>query len=200
MHYYLISVGIIILSIIIVFAGFEKRKPDARQLVTLAVMCALAIVSRIAFVLVPSFKPMMGIIIIIGMFFGPQSGFMAGAVSGFVSNFVFGQGPWTPFQMFAYGVGGAIAGLLAKAGVISKEKRLVTSIIGGLLIVVIVGPLLDTSTLFMVTTGGKASAGAVYLAGLPFNLVHGLCTTLTLFVLMRPIIEKLERIKTKYGF
>ena len=95
-QYYLCSAMLIIYSMVPFFLSFEKRKPQAREIVTLAVMCAIAVASRAAFIMVPHFKPMTGIIIITAISFGPEAGFLTGAVSGFVSNFIFGQGPWTP--------------------------------------------------------------------------------------------------------
>lgn len=103
-RYYLCSLLLIVLSMVPFFLSFEKRKPQAREIVTLSVMCAIAVASRAAFIMVPHFKPMVGIIIITAMTFGPEAGFLTGAVSGFVSNFLFGQGPWTPWQMFAFGI------------------------------------------------------------------------------------------------
>ena len=198
--YYICSVLIIIFSMIPFFAGFESRKPQARELVTIAVLCAIAVASRAAFIMLPSFKPMVGIIIIAGMAFGGQVGFLTGAVSGFASNFIFGQGPWTPWQMFAYGIAGFIAGVLTEKGILKPEKKVPVTVFGGLVVMLIVGPLLDTCTLFtmsfMVNT---SSAAAVYLAGVPFNAVHAAAVMLTLFFLTKPMMEKLNRIKIKYG-
>ena len=198
--YYLASIVIIILSMIPFFAEFEGRKPHARELVTLAVMCAIAVVSRAAFIMLPAFKPLVGIVIITGMAFGPSAGFLTGAVSGFVSNFIFGQGPYTPWQMFAFGFAGFVAGLLAKKKMIGEDKPLKTAIIGAILTLAVIGPILDTCTLFtMASTIDTSSAGAVYISGIPYNAVHAAATFLTLLLLERPMMEKLERIKIKYG-
>ena len=199
-HYYLISVAIIALAFLVFFFCYEKKKPQAREIVTLAVMSAIAIASRAAFAMVPFFKPMMGIIMITGMAFGGGAGFLTGAVTGFVSNFIFGQGPWTPWQMFAYGVGGALAGFLAKKGIMSEEKKLPTAIIGYVIIQLIVGPILDTSSVF--TMGGSMQAGyalAIYGSGVIPNAIHGLATFLTLLLACKPLMEKLNRMKLKYG-
>ena len=199
-QYYLFSVIVMILVMIPFFLHFERRKPSARELVTIAVMAAIATAARAAFVMVPHFTPMSGIIMIAGIALGPEAGFVIGALTAFASNFVFGQGPWTPWQMFAYGLAGLLAALLARKGIMDSRHLVRTSIIGGLLILCIIGPLLDTATLFlesmMVT---NLSAGAIYLSGLPVNAIHGAVTVVTLFVLLRPIQEKLERIKVKYG-
>ena len=199
-NYYLVSVAIILLAFVVFFFCYEKKKPQAREIVTLAVMCAIAIASRAAFAMVPFFKPMMGIIMITGMAFGAGAGFLTGTVTGFVSNFIFGQGPWTPWQMFAYGVGGAIAGLLAKKGIMNEEKKIPTAIVGYVISQFVVGPLLDISSLF--TMGGDVSSNyllAMLGAGAVPNLIHGVATFLTLFLVCKPMMEKLNRMKLKYG-
>lgn len=198
--YYLSSLLLIILSMIPFFLSFERRKPQAREIVTLAVMSAIAVASRAAFIMLPHFKPMSGIIMITGMAFGPEAGFLTGAVSAFVSNFLFGQGPWTPWQMFAYGLAGFLAGVLAKAGILKGEKNVPAAIVGGVMILGIIGPVLDTCALFTASAEiTKESAAAIYLSGLPVNSVHALATFLTVLLLSRPITEKLNRIKVKYG-
>ena len=216
-NYYIAGVLIIILAMIPFFAGFESCRPEARELVTIAVMCAIAVASRIVFIMLPGFKPVVAIIMMTGMAFGPSAGFLTGAMGAFVSNFVFGQGPWTPWQMFAFGIAGFIFGLLSGKGPVKAEaglpsgfsggrslkkilQRLPVSLFGFLVIVVIVGPILDTCTLFTMTTAvSGASAATVYLAGLPVNLIHGAAVFVTLFFLTVPIMDKLDRIKIKYG-
>ena len=94
------------------FVRFEHKKPQARELVTIAVMSAVAVASRAAFIMVPFFKPLTGIVMITGMALGPEAGFLTGAISGFVSNFIFGQGPWTPWQMLGFGLVGFLGGVL----------------------------------------------------------------------------------------
>ncbi|MEI3190295.1 MAG: ECF transporter S component [Lachnospiraceae bacterium] len=74
------------------------RKPQARDMVPIAVvMAALGVVGRTVFAIVPlpNFKPVSAIVIMTGVVFGPESGFLTGALTGFISNFIFGQGPWT---------------------------------------------------------------------------------------------------------
>jgi len=198
--FYISSVLIIGFSMIPFFAGFEKRKPQAREIVTLAVLCAIAVASRAAFIMLPSFKPMAGIIIITAMAFGSQAGFLTGAVSAFVSNFIFGQGPWTPWQMFAFGIVGFLAGILAEKGVLKAERRISVTVFGGFAVMLIIGPLLDTCTLFTMSSMiNTTSAMTVYMAGVPFNAVHAVSVMLTLFLLTKPMMEKLTRLKVKYG-
>ncbi len=206
--FYLSGLTIIVLTIAAFFLHFESRKPQARELVLLAVLCALAVASRAAFGFVPHFKPMLAIVMLTGIAFGPEAGFLCGAISGFASNFIFGQGPWTPWQMFAYGIGGMLAGLFALCGILKKSPRawrdggwrdiLGLTVFGFLSILLVVGPLLDTSTFFM--AGFSASSPlAVYLAGVPVNCVHGSAVALTMLLFGKPLLDRLRRIQIKYG-
>ena len=199
-NYYLISVGLILLAFVVFFFSYERRKPQAREMVTLSVMSAIAIASRAAFAMIPFFKPINGIIMITGMAFGPGAGFLTGVVSAFVSNFIFGQGPWTPWQMFAYGVGGAIAGWLRKKDIMHEELKLQTALVGYALIQAVVGPLLDVCSIFTMSNTITAQyVITIFGSGLIPNAIHGLATALTLFLLVKPMMEKLNRMKIKYG-
>jgi energy-coupling factor transport system substrate-specific component len=111
MNYYLISFIVIAVALVIFALRFEGRKPKAREIVVLAVMVALAVAGRAAFFMVPQFKPVAALVIISGVALGAESGFLVGVLAAFVSNFIFGQGPWTPFQMIAFGLIGLLAGL-----------------------------------------------------------------------------------------
>ena len=104
---------------------FDKKKPQARELVPIAVMAAIAVVGRTVFEIIPlpNFKPCSAIIIITAVAFGPEAGFLTGALTAFVSNFIFGQGPWTPWQMFTWGLVGFLAGILQNAGVFKGRSR-----------------------------------------------------------------------------
>lgn len=198
-YYYLAGLGVIILSSVPFILSFEARMPKARELVILAVMSALAVASRAAFIWLPNFKPMGAIIMIAGIVFGPQSGFLVGSVSVFVSNFLFGQGAWTPWQMFAFGIAGLLAGVLARIGILNRNRVRLT-VFGFLTTVLVVGPILDTATIFLM---GQSIAGftakAVYLSGLPVNLVHASAVALAMFFFSRTLFEKLDRVQMKYG-
>ncbi len=202
---YAASTLIVLLSLVPFFASFEGRRPQAREVVIVAVLCALAVVSRAAFMFVPSFKPMVGIVMLAGVAFGPQTGFLTGALSAVVSNFLFGHGPWTPWQMVAYGAAGAIAGLLAKAGVLPRDswgfkRAVLAAAIGFAVVVCLVGPMLDTCSLFMFSSQLTLSmAVAIYAAGLPFNVVHGIAVALTLLLAGNPLLCRLHRVRVKYG-
>ncbi|MCR5846143.1 MAG: ECF transporter S component [bacterium] len=199
-NYYITSVLIIAYTLIPFFISFENRKPQARELVIIAVMIAIAVVSRVAFIWAPSFKPTIAVIMIAGMALGAEAGFMTGSLTAFVSNFIFGQGPWTPFQMFAYGIAGLVGGILAHKGILKTKP--VHLIIAGIAVpLCIVGPLLDTCALFLsLSEITWESAGAIYLSGLPVNAALAFATTVTLLLAAKPLCEKLDRVKVKYGF
>lgn len=195
----LASVLILVLTMLPFFFLFEHRRPQARKLVVLAVMCALSVASRVAFSMLDFFKPTTAIIMIAGIAFGAEEGFLTGAVSALVSNLFFGQGPWTPWQMFAYGMAGFLAGALLHSGPIPK-KPLPMAIFGAAAILLIVGPLLDTCSVFtMLSKITPKAVGAVYLAGLPINAIHAVCAFVTLLLIGKPLLGKLERVQRKYG-
>ncbi len=197
--YYLIGVCVIVLTSVLFFLVFEQRQPQAREVVTLAVLCALAVASRAAFMAIPHFKPMMAIVMIAGFAYGPEAGFLVGAMTAFASNFIFGQGPWTPWQMFGYGMGGFLAGVAFRLKLL-PQKKMPMAIFGFAVIFCIVGPILDTSSVFtMLTDINWASALTIYASGVPVNIIHGVATFVTLLLLGEPMLEKLDRIKLKYG-
>ena len=102
--------------------------------------------------------------------------------------------------MFAYGITGFIAGLLARRGIITAEKKLPVTIFSGLVIMLVTGPLLDLCTVFTMSSAVDASSVmSVMAAGVPFNAVLAVSTMATVFILCRPMLEKLDRIKKKYG-
>ena len=196
--YYLTSTLIIIETMIPFFLAFETRKPQARELVTIAVMCALAVASRVV-VVIPNLKPMTAIIMITGIALGAEAGFMTGAIGAFASNFFFSQGPWTPWQMMAYGFGGFLAGTLFHKRFPVRNPMALAGF-GFAAILTVVGPLLDCCTVFTVSSNITWKyAAAVFAAGLPYNFRHALACGVTMLLFSKPLLFKLDRLKTKYG-
>jgi energy-coupling factor transport system substrate-specific component len=196
-NYYYVSLAILLIGLYGFFAHFEQGRPDVLLLTMIASLCALAIAGRIAFFFLPQVKPILAIVILSGIAFGGEVGFVTGAMSAFVSNFYFGQGSWTPFQMFALGLCGFVAGVLF-AG--RKTKRWIVAAYGFFAAVFIYGGIVDINTVFFTSMQPNAAvAAAVYLAALPFNLILGVVTAAFLFVLYRPILNKLRRIQEKYS-
>lgn len=196
--YYLTGTLIIAELLVPFFMAFEGRKPKARELVLLAVMCALAVAARVA-IPIPNFKAIYGIVMITGVAFGPESGFLVGAISALSSNFFMGQGPYTPWQMMAYGAGGMLAGFLFREGRLPR-KPLLMGMAGFAVTVFFVGPLLDTCTVFLAPiTLNVKNVLAIYLSGFAVNISQGVSTFAVMFLLGVPMLERLERIKVKYG-
>lgn len=197
--YYFISLLIILEAMIPFALIFEGRKPQARELVILAVLTAIAVAGRAAFFMLPQFKPVAAIVIIAGVAFGGEAGFLVGALVGFVSNMLFGQGPWTPWQMFAFGLIGFLAGILFKKGMLPRG-RIPLCLFGGLSVFLIYGGLMNSSTVLMYQSHPTGAMFlAAYLQGIPFDLVHALATVIFLLLFAQPMLEKLNRVKTKYG-
>ncbi len=197
--YYFISLLVILETMIPFCMVFEKRKPAARELVIISVLCALAVAGRTAFMAFPQFKPALAVVLLAGVCFGGETGFLVGAVTGFVSNFFFGQGPWTPWQMFAFGIVGFLAGVLFRKGWLRKTRTSLC-LFGAFSALVIYGGIINPASLIMMGIRPTGSALlASYAAGLPFDLVHAASTAFFLWFLAEPMIDKLERIKVKYG-
>ena len=194
--YYFISLLIILETLIPFALMFERRRPRARELVLISVLCAIAIAGRAAFFMLPQFKPLAAVVIIAGACMGAETGFLVGAISGFVSNFFFGQGPLTPWQMFAFGLIGFFAGLIFRR---AKTKGGMC-VYGFFSVLVIYGGLMNPASIIIWQpdpTWEMILAGCVM--GLPFDLLHAAATVFFLFFAAEPMSEKLERIKEKYG-
>src|SRR5437016_10577634 len=95
------------------FAWYERARPDARVIALVATLAAFAALGRIAFAALPNVKPTTDIVLISGYALGGAPGFAVGAIAGLTSNFFFGQGPWTPWQVAAWGATGMIGAGLA---------------------------------------------------------------------------------------
>lgn len=197
--YYFISLLVMLECMLPFFLLFEGRKPQARELVLIAALCAMGVAGRAAFFMLPQFKPVMALVILSGVALGGESGFLVGAVTMLASNVMFGQGPWTPWQMFAMGIVGFLAGVLFRKGLL-RRTRLSLAVFGGLAAVLIYGGIMNPASalLWQSAVNGKILL-AYYAAGLPLDLIQAGSTVLFLWVLARPMLEKLDRIKVKYG-
>lgn len=196
--YYITGVLIIAELSIPSFMMFEKRKPQARELVVLAVMIALAVIGRVV-IPVPHFKAAFAIIMITGIAFGPEAGFTVGAITAFASNFFYGQGAYMPWQMMAYGAGGMLAGFVFIKNKIPR-KPWVMAVFGFVATVLWIGPLLDSSHVFVIMPEISVSTITASLAsGFPVNVSQGVSTALMMFLFGKPLLEKLDRVKQKYG-
>lgn len=198
MNYYIVSVVILIASMLPFFVSYEQKKVTARDITLTATLITLAVVSRAAFYLVPQVKPIAAVVIVSAVCLGAHKGYIVGAFSAFVSNFIFGQGMWTPFQMVALGTVGLLAGLIFRW---LKVNRYTLSIVGFVLATVVYGTIVDMSTVLSAYGNNVTLKGAlsIYASGAVFSLVFGGATAVFLFLFGMPFITKIERISKKYG-
>jgi len=197
--YYFISI-LIILEVMLPFIMiFENRQPKARELVVIAVLCSLGIGGRAAFFMIPQFKPIAAITIITGVALGAESGFLVGAMTMFLSNFMYGQGPLTPWQMFAMGIIGFLAGIFFRKGFLRRD-RVSLSVFGGLVVFFVYGGIMNPAS--VISFQGRLNYKMIltaYGTGIPFDLIHGGGTVFFIMLAGEPMLEKLDRIKVKYN-
>lgn len=177
---------------------YEHRKPKTRETVILAVMISLTILSRMMFAFTPGFKPVFAMVIICGMCFGAESGFLCGSMSAFLSNFFFGQGPWTPFQMAATGLIGAFAGYLNKRKWLEKYKYVL--FLFALFCGIFYSMFMDIWTC---TGYGDSFLWSRYIAtcitSIPTTITYCVSNIIFLLILTPVLLKKLNRVKYKYG-
>lgn len=196
----LVSALVLIECMLPFFLVFEGRRPKARELVLLAALCALGVAGRAAFFMLPQCKPVTALTIIAGAAFGGETGFLVGAVSMLVSNMLFGQGPWTPWQMFAMGLIGFVAALLFHSGLL-RRTRWTMALFGFVAVLALYGGIMNPASAIMLY--GTQVTGKIlltyYLTGLPMDCVHAATTALFLFVAAEPLLDTFQRIRGKYG-
>ena len=187
---------IAVISCLPLLYAFERRDSTAKELMVLAVLIAFSVIGRVVFAEIPSFKPVTAITIIVALSFGGEAGFVVGSLSAVVSNFYFGHGPWTPFQMFAWGIIGLLAGLLAKP---LKKSRVLLCFFGAFA-GVLYSVMMDVWTVLW-AEGSFVLEGyvAAITAALPQTVVYAVSNVVFLLLLAGPVGKKLERIKKKDG-
>lgn len=194
--YVFVSVLIAICGCIPFFLSFEKGKGSTEKIIVLAIMTALSVAGRFAFAYIPSFKPVTAIVMICGMYMGAESGFLCGALSALISNFFFMQGPWTPFQMFIWGIIGFISAPLSP--VLRNSKPAL--VIGGIAAGIVYSLFMDVWTvLWWDNTFVFSRYAAAIVSAVPVTAVYAVSNVVFLLLLADPIGRKLERIKKKYG-
>ena len=195
-QYTFISLFIAIVSCVAAILSFESKKHTGAKIVLIAVMVALSVASRFLFAPVPFFKPVTAIVIVAAIYLGQEAGFMVGAFSALLSNFYFGQGPWTPFQMVIWGLIGFLAGFFCE---FLKKKKLLLSLYG-VLAGICYSFLMDTwSVMWLDGTFSASRSIASIVIAFPVTLVYIISNVVFLLVLAQPLGKKLERIRVKYG-
>ncbi len=193
--YAFISLCVAVAALVPMFYRFEKNRHPAARVVLLSVMTALSVAGRFVFAWLPHFKPVTAIVIICGIYLGYECGFICGAFSALISNFYFGQGPWTPFQMLAWGLIGLVAGLLAN----KFEKSLMLLVGFGFISGGFYSVILDIwTTLWWDGSFNATRFWANILSALPVTAIYCVSNVVFLLILARPLGKKIKRVCKKY--
>ncbi|MBR7091883.1 MAG: ECF transporter S component [Clostridia bacterium] len=189
-HYGLVSLIVVVLALMLFISGFERAQTGTRRLVLVCVLTVLAVAGR----LVPLLKPVAAVTMLAGMYLGGQAGFLTGACAALLSNLFFGQGPWTPFQMFAWGLIGLLAGLAA--GPLKRHRWLL--LLSGAAAGLLFSAVMDVWTVLWLGEADPAVYGAALITALPFTALYAAGNVLFLLLLAKPIGRKLERVCLLY--
>lgn len=183
--------GILFLS----YFYFEKSMLGTKEIAVIATLSAFTALSRIAFAPIPNVKPVTFLVALSGFVFGPYEGFLIGSTSAFLSNIFFGQGPWTPWQMFSWGLVGIISGIWGRKG--KRVSALKFSII-----CFMYGFMFDWIMNFWYVLGFVKpitiqSVIMAYLSGLTFDILHGGGSFIFSIIFYESFIDVLLRYKRR---
>lgn len=187
----IISLGVAIFSLILFSISFEKKFSGTKRMVLISIMTALCLAGRF----IPILKPVSALIIITGLWLKAEAGFLVGALSALISNFYFGQGPWTSFQMLALGMIGLFAGIFSKY---LKQNKIML-IIYGLICGISYSFIMDIWTVLWYAKGFSLELyGTAIITAVPYTISYSLANIIYLWFLEKPFGEKFHRITVKY--
>lgn len=165
-------------------------------MILIAVMTALSVAGRLLFAALPGFKPVTAMVVLTAMYFGGEAGFLTGALTALLSNFYFGQGPWTPFQMFTWGLLGFFAGLLRNR---LKSSAIFLAVYGAFAGVAF-SLIMDVwSALWVDGTFQLARYAAAVATSLGYMAIYAVSNVIFLLLLRKPMGQILGRVQEKYG-
>jgi energy-coupling factor transport system substrate-specific component len=188
--------SILALALAVGYAWYERTKPPARLVAMVATMAGLAALGRIAFAPLPNIKPTTDIIILAGYVLGGAPGFAIGATGALASNVVFGQGPWTPWQMAAWGLCGLLGAMLG-AATGRRVPRVPLALFCGAL-GLLFGAIMDLST--FTTFSGEHTLSqylAISATSLPFNVAHAVGNVVFCLAFGPALVRALERFRAR---
>ncbi len=194
----LIAICILFIGILLMFFFYEKSNISIKEICLISTLAALAGVSRVAFTALPNIQPTTFLVILSGYVFGPIYGFMVGTVAALVSNSFMGHGPWTPWQMLAWGLAGISAGFLKR--ILPHPKKIPLSIFAfcwGFLFDYIMNL---WQWLAFIHPHNLSSFIAVYAASFYFDLMHALCNFVFTYLLGNSFITVLSRFKDRIHY
>lgn len=193
----ILSLFIVTVALIPFFMRFEHSKPKPRDIIPIVVLSVIAALGRTIFAMIPNFQPVTAIVIVAGIVFGSQSGFLTGALAALASNMFLGQGPWTPWQMLCWGLAGYLAGVLQHTVLFKKN---IFIFIYGFIISWVFGWIMNIWFIIgFIDPINWETILSAYAASVYFDLSHAVSTVLFLALILVPWRKKLDRIKIKYG-
>lgn len=196
-NYNLISIIFVLIACVPFYLTYEKREGSIRRMVLIAVMTAIAVSGRCLFVALPGFKPVTAIVTLSGIFMGAQSGFLVGSLSAIISNIFFGQGPWTPYQMLAWGLIGMLAGLPGLKMLLRKKVPLaIFGVFSGIFYTVVLN---IWSVISIDSTWNWSRYLTAFGTSAPITAVYMISNVVFLLLTIKPIGEKLNRMQIKHG-
>ena len=191
------SVLVLTAALSVGFGWYERSRPPARVLALVAALAALGAIGRVAFAAFPNVKPTTDIVLFSGYALGGAPGFAVGAIAALVSNVFLGQGPWTPWQMAAWGVvglGGAAFGRVMRG---RQPNRLVLALVCGIAGFGF-GALMDMYQWTLAAEHTLSSYVAVSGTSLGFNILHAGGNVAFALVLGPAFIRSLERYRRRF--
>lgn len=198
-NWYIPAAVICVIAMIPFFAVYERRRHLVANLTIVASVTAVAVISRAAFFALPQIKPIASVCVIAGIVFGAHTGFICGALAMLASNIIFGQGPWTPFQMLGLGLTAFICALIFRNQRL-RSSRIALALISGVVTFAVYGLIVDIqSVLFYVSDYNIASCLAVFASGAPMNAIFGATTGVIMALIGKNATERLDHIRVKYG-
>lgn len=191
------SLVIVLTALVLFYLWYERRNSSPKEVVVLATLAALAGLSRLPFAAVPGLQPTTFLVLICGYVFGAVPGFMIGSLAAFTSNLFLGQGPWTPWQMIAWGlagVSGGIAGMMKGQEAVSRWLLATAAFLWGF----IFGAILNLwHWLTFVYPLTLSSYLATMLTGIWFDAVHSVGNAFFTILLGDELIKLLKRFKRR---
>jgi energy-coupling factor transport system substrate-specific component len=178
------------------FAWYERTHPSSKVLALVATLAALAVLGRVAFAPLPNVKPTTDIVVFAGFALGAAPGFAVGAVTALASNVIFGQGPWTPWQMAAWGLCGLLGAALG-AATGRRVPRVPLALFCGAL-GLLFGAIMDLST-FTTFSGERTLDQYLAISGtsLPFNVAHAVGNVVFCLAFGPALVRALERFRAR---
>lgn len=186
---------VLIIGIILAFFRiFEKSKPSVEHLVLVAILIAIAVMGTLPTAAVPGLQAASFIIIMTGIVFGKETGFITGVLTPLVMSLFLGLGYWTVLQMIAWGLMGLNAGILSSKLEKSRYSRAIFGFGWGFFY----GWITNISMLPFLSSITVASVLGVYTASFPFDLVHAVTNAVLLFLFYGLFERIFKRAKEKF--